>query len=214
MIFLLLLYQIIPFESRNDNLLKEYSKDASVDASGSIGQWYEGKCHQTHVEDVIDDVERKTDWCSNINKSSTDYPWMNINLRGKAMKLTGYAIRSGCCYYDCCCYDDKTYYCCCWLYSWSLQGSHDNRTWTTLHSVKADNKFYYCANRKYEIQTNDAYEYIRLIQDEPWPGCDYCICLNKIELYGSATSGYFNSFEDGENDDTVSIIGKVKSLNN
>ena len=212
MLFLtLLIYEYVPFEKRDDNILQQYSKDINLAASGSIGQWYNGKCNPTYPEHVIDSEERKTDWCSNINSSKSDFPWLNVNLRGKAIQLVGYSIRSGCCYYDCCCIGDRIVDCCCWLYSWSLQGSHDNKTWITLHTVKADRQFYYCANRHYDFESKEAYEYIRLIQDEPWPGCNYCICINKLELYGSvrSSSNYYESFEDGDSDDTVSIIGKI-----
>ena len=213
MMLLLFLLQIIPFEKTDENILKKYSSDVVVSASGSIGQWYNKKCNPTHPEHMVDDVTRKTDWCSNINKTKTDYPWLGVNLKSKSMKLTGYSIRSGCCYYDCCCYDDRRMECCCWLYSWSLQGSHDNKTWKVIHKVEKDDKFYYCVNRSYKVETTEAYEYVRLIQDNPWPGCNYCICLNKLELYGDVTGASYAYSDDIDSDETVSIIGKVKSGN-
>ena len=208
--FLLLLYQIIPFPERNDNLLSKYSNDVSVSVSGTIGQYYQGKCHQTVPEHIIDNIERKTDWCSNINKTKTDFPWYTLSLKGKSMRINGYSIRSGCCYYGCCCVDDdkRVYGCCCDLYSWSLEGSHDNRTWVTLHKVEADREFYDCRNRTYEIKPTEYYEYVRIIQNEPWPGCDLCMCINKLELYGVALDGHF--IDSDENEDSISIIGKIK----
>ena len=208
----LLLYEILPFPERNDNILVKYAEDLKIGVSGTIGQYYEGKCHQTHPEHIVDTETRKTDWCSNINSTKTDYPWYTLALKGKTMRIAGYSIRAGCCYYGCCCVDDnhKIYGCCCDLYSWSFQVSNDNRTWKTLHKVEKDRKFYDCQNRSFDINSNEYYEYVRIIQDEPWPGCQYCMCINKIEIYGTVEdNGLFNDGED--NDDAISIIGKVKS---
>ena len=207
--FSLLFYEIIPFHERKDNILKSNFDDVVVTASGSIGQYYNDSCHQTNPIHAIDDQFRKIDWCSNMNKTNTDYPWLVVSLKSKKMVLTGYAIRSGCCYYDCCCTENgKRIFCCCDLYSWSLQGSNDNVTWVTIHKVEADKKFYDCANRYYDIVNhNRAFKYIRLIQDQPWPGCNYCICINKMELYGHTDSMVMDTEDDNED---VSIIGKIK----
>ena len=212
--FLFLFYQLLPFDERNDNIFKQNKDDIIVTASGSIGQYYNSSCHQTYPEHLVDSVVRKTDWCSNINKTKTDYPWISVHMNHKKMLVTGYAIRAGCCYYDCCCMETgQRIYCCCDLYSWSLQGSNDNSTWTTLHKVEADKKFYDCANRVYEVKnTGETYKFIRIIQDEPWPGCNYCMCLNKLELYGKTDSFLFDA--DSDNDEAVSIIGKVSQNNN
>ena len=209
--FSFLLLEFVSFPERSDNILKQNSDHLRVSSSGSIGQYYSGKCNPTFAEHSVDSVERKNDWCSNINKSKTDYPWLNLGIDGKSILLTGYAIRSGCCYYGCCCEDDfEGTECCCTLYSWSLQGSHDNSTWKTIHKVEKDNKFYSCMNRSYDVKSEESFEFIRLIQDEPWPGCHFCICLNKIELYGSSTdSEHFYSLDD--NEDSVSIIGKLRN---
>jgi hypothetical protein len=205
--FCSLFYTIIPFPERNDNILKQHSDDLSVAVSGSIGQFYNGKCHPTFSEHVTDSIERKTDWCSYINKSKTDYPWISINLRGKTISLTGYSLRMGCGYYGTCCLEDGNYVYCCLLYSWSLQGSQDNSTWTDLHKIEKDLKFDYCQNRIYEIES-ESYEYVRLIQTEALPYCDFCICLNKLELYGSTSTESSSIFPE-DNDDSISIIGKL-----
>lgn len=208
----LLFYEIIPFSERNDNILKENSNAVTYEVSGSIGQYYDGKCHQTDPSHIIDSAERKTDWCSNYNKTKDDIPWYDVSIKGKSMSLTGYAIRSGCCYYGCCCDDGKYIQsCCCWLYSWSLQGSNDNKTWVDLHHVEKDDKFYDCANRVFEIKKTEPYKYVRLTQTEPWPGCIFCMCINKIELYGQAVDESLASFDS--EDDSVSIIGKVSKGN-
>jgi hypothetical protein len=70
--FCCLFYTIVPFPERNDNILKQHSNDISVSVSGSIGQGYDGKCNPTIPEQVTDPIERKTDLCSNINKSKID----------------------------------------------------------------------------------------------------------------------------------------------
>ena len=204
-----LLYTIIPFEAKSNNIFKEHYKDLIITASGSIGQYYNHTCVKTNPEQIFDNIERKTDWCSNINKTKTDNPWVSVHMNSKKMVVTGYALRAGCCYYGCCCMEDgKRVFCCCDLYSWSLQGSNDNLTWITLHSVQADRKFYDCANRQYDITpTGEAYKYIRIIQDQPWPGCNFCICLNKFELYGKVDMQFYDS--DADADEDVSIIGKV-----
>ena len=208
----LLLYEIIPFAERHDNILKSNFDDLVVSASGSIGQYYNDKCNPTYPIHAVDSVSRKTDWCSNINKSKDDHPWLGMTLKNKKMVVTGYAIRAGCCYYDCCCGDDgKIVYCCCDVYSWSLQGSNDNVTWTTLHQVEKDKKFYDCQNRNFDLKDQkEAFKYIRLIQDEPWPGCNYCICINKLELYGK-TDSVFGEYDGNEDEEAVSIIGKIKT---
>ena len=214
MLNLLLLYEIIPFDTKQENIFKQNYNDLIITASGSIGQYYNKSCHPTYPEHIFDSVVRKTDWCSNLNKSKTDHPWVSVHMNTKRMYVTGYALRAGCCYYDCCCMEDgKRVFCCCDLYSWSLQGSNDNTTWKTIHSVKADRKFYDCANRVYDVEpTGETYKYIRIIQDEPWPGCNYCICLNKFELYGKVDSQLYGS--DTDTDEDVSIIGKLKRNDN
>lgn len=211
MIFSILL-QIIPFKERSDNIFSQNEGLVEVDASGSIGQFYNGSCHMTDPNHMVDSTTRKTDWCSNIAKNKKDMPWLMTTIKDKTMKLTGYGIRSGCCYYGCCCEDDRDTYCCCWIYSWALQGSNDNITWKNLHVVEKDNKFYSCINRVYDITINEFYKYIRLVQLEPWPGCEPCICLNKFELYGT-TDDRGSVTIDSDNDDSVSIIGKFHDHN-
>ena len=205
-----LIFAIIPFPERKDNILAKYLSDASVYVSGTMGQYYDGKCHQTVPEHIIDSVQRKTDWCSNMNSSKTDFPWYSVSLKGRSMRISGYSVRAGCCYYGCCCLDDKNrvYGCCCDLYSWLLQGSNDNMTWVTIHKVEKDTDFYDCKNRTYDVNSADYYQYIRIIQDEAWPGCDLCICINKLELYGTTADKQFVDNED--TDDSISIIGKVR----
>ena len=126
--FCLLILEIVPFAERNDNILKQIENQYEIFSSGSIGQYYDGKCNPTLPEHSVDSVTRKSDWCSNVNKSSNDHPWLVLHIPHKSIKLNGYALRAGCCYYDCCCINDNQYvYCCCALYSWSVQGSRKTR---------------------------------------------------------------------------------------
>ena len=211
MFFLVL--AIVPFPKRNDNLMENNKGSFNIAVSGSIGQYRNGKCVDTDPNDAIDTTQKNEDWCSNIVKEKSQYPWLSVNLKGKAMSLTGYSIRSGCCYYGCCCEDGIDVNCCCELYSWSLEGSHDNTTWKTLHKVEKEKTFYFCQNRSYDLKTSESFEYIRIRQDEPWPGCSLCICLNKLELYGQTRDGRYVEYDSDDSDESVSIIGKVSSKN-
>ena len=97
----IIFYHYTPFESRNDNILKNNANEIVVTASGSIGQYDNKSCHLTHPEEVVDSIEHRTDWCSNLNSSKGDHPWLSVNLKNKKkMYITGYTICAGCCYYD------------------------------------------------------------------------------------------------------------------
>ena len=130
------------------------------------------------------------------------------------MKISGFSVRNGCCRYYCCCEDsDKIldYGCCCVLYSFSLQGSNDNITWKTLYKVEKEKEFWACMYKTYELEKEtESYALIRLVQDDPYPDCPYCMQLNQVELYGSTivSEYYFSDLDD--NDESVSIIGKIK----
>ena len=209
---LFLLLQIIPFPERTDNIMVNHQNDIEVSASGSIGQYYDGHCQKTTPETTVSTEATKHDWCSNINKSKTDYPWLSILVKNKRMRITGYSLRSGCCYYGCCCLEDNHYVaCCCSPYSWSLQGSNDNKTWVEIHRVEKDNKFYNCQNRTYDVKTDKEFSFIRIIQNEPWPGCEFCLCINKFEVYGTTVNGDYMIEKDFDDDESVSIIGKIKT---
>ena len=209
--------KFMAFPEKNNALLTNAAKYNSlvVDASGSIGLQYGGKCHQTYPNETTIENER-LDWCSNIaSKDSSDRPWISYSIKNKGMRLTGYAVRNGCCWYPCCCVDDGHIideFCCCRLYSFSLQGSNDNKTWTVIHSVEKDRMFDDCQFKTYEFPQTESFKFIRLIQDEEFPGCPKCMQINQIELYGTTTDSYFfsDASEEEENDESVSIIGKIK----
>ena len=133
------------------------------------------------------------------------------------MEISGFAIRNGCCHYACCCMSDGDIVpdCCCDLYSYSLQGSNDNKTWKIIHKVEKEKYFKHCDVKEYTFPQTEKFRFIRFVQDEPYPKCAHCMTINKFELYGNVlNSGYFNEgTEADEADETVSIIGRVEKKN-
>ena len=202
--------EFISFPDRKDSLFKDNEKLIDIEASGSIGVWDGAKCHQTYPNSTII-VDKKTDWCSNVATEKGDKPWITYSMRGKQMKVSSFSVRNGCCYYACCCLNDKDIIegCCCDLYSFSLQGSNDNKTWKTLFKAEKEQDFYYCKFKSYDVKSNDAYRYIRFVQDEPSPGCIFCMAINQLELYGQLTDSRF-AIESDADDESVSIIGKIR----
>ena len=209
--------EFVAFPTKNNaifaNEMKKNTDIVETHVSGSLGLYYSGKCHKTYPNQTLFSDE-KQDWCSNIGKSKEAKPWITYNLKGKSMKISGYSIRSGCCWYTCCCVDDDTMvdgYCCCRLYSFSLQGSNDNKTWKTIHKVEKDNNFWECKANTYELKNNnEQFMFLRILLDEQLPGCKFCMQINQIEFYGDVIDSQFaGSFESDDNDESVSIIGKV-----
>ena len=209
----LLLVEFIAFPERRDSLLSVNWKNVRTTASGSIGLYYNGKCHQTFPNATLDN-DKKNDWCSNIVNPGEPKPWITYSFDNKDMRLKGFSLRSGCCWYDCCCINDEidvTRKCCCEIYSVSLQGSNDNITWKTIHSIQQDRSYYYCLYKTFEFPLTESFKYVRLIQDEEYPGCPICMQLNQIEFYGELVESRFSQDTD-ENDESVSIIGKVNHV--
>ena len=215
--FLLFLVNFVAMPERSDALLRNTAHmKPKVESSGSLGLFLgDSKCHQTYPNQTLVG-DKKIDWCSNIPAEKGSYPWILFSFPNRAMKLRGYSVRNGCCYYYECCCDPSTgqrvdYYCCCRLYSFSLQGSNDNKTWETIHRVEKESTFYYCKLNTYEFQETKSYNYIRFILDEEWPGCPKCMQINQIELYGQTVDSYYSSYEQIDGDEeSISIIGKVK----
>ena len=201
------------FPNRNDALLSSHANTLKIDASGSLGLYHNGKCHPTYPNSTVI-VAKEDDWCSNIAPSVNEKPWISYTFPGKSMKLTGYAIRNGCCYYACCCNPGTSeidYRCCCALYQYHLQGSNDNKTWKTLHSVtKEDKYFYLCEFRSYDLPLTEAFNFIRIILVDPRPDCPFCLQINQVELYGELLSSSFETELDDSDEESISIIGKVK----
>ena len=176
-------------------------KDVSIVASSSSQCYFSslGKDILTKPESAFD-PEDKLEWCSDINRSKTDYPWIAAIFKDKKLTMSGYSIKTGCCESD---------WCCCIIYSWSVLGSNDNKTWTKLHSVKKNKELNYCDERSYRVDKKGSFSMFKIIQDEPEPGCWYCMDISKIEFYGSLRE---SNIEEITNEDEVSIIGRVKSV--
>ena len=203
----------ISFPDRNDSIFSTSSiNNVRVSSSGSLGL-YKGKnvCEQTYPNQTVFG-DKQIDWCSNIAYDKED-PWIQYSIQHKAMKLTGYSIRNGCCYYTCSC-DSSTgkiidYYCCCQLYSFVFEGSNDNITWTEIHKVERDPKFYHCQYKTYEFPLTQPFSIVRIRLVETPRGCPKCLQINQVQLYGE-TIPHYNSYETNDNDESISIIGKIK----
>ena len=153
----------------------------------------------TKPESVIDPQD-KLELCSNINKSKNDRQFLATVFEGRKLALSGYSIRSGCCEY----LSSRSCYL---IYSWSILGSNDNRTWTKIHSVEKDKEHEDCKEKSFKVGEKGSYSMFKIVQDEPEPRCWYCMNINKLKFYGSMSES------DGDvvlNDDEISIIGRVK----
>ena len=218
--FPFLFIEFTALSNRSDAIISKYYKEniINVASSGSIGQYYEDKCHQTYPNQTIFEGDDPKDWCSNIAKDKNNPPWIEYSLNGKTMEVSGYSFRTGCCYFGCCCMSNGDYVtgCCCDPYVFSLQGSNDNKTWKVIHKVEKEKYTRHCDVKEYSFKQTERFRFIRFVQDEPYPGCEHCMAINKFEIYGNVfSSGYFN--EDigaDETDESVSIIGRVEKSEN
>ena len=214
--FFIFLYEFVAFPERNDAILIKAHKQNDVisSSSGQIGQYINGKCVDTFPNNTIGEDNKWNDWCSNLAKNNDPQaqPWISYSVKNRVLKFSAYSIRSGCCLYDCCCIEGAYVSCCCCeLYSFELQGSNDGKEWTTVHKVEKENQLTYCKSKTYEIGKTVNYRFVRLKLISPYPGCDPCMAINGFEIYGEALKGdYYTANEENENDESVSIIGKVK----
>lgn len=187
-------------------------KIINIDTTGSSRQKINGSMQLTKPEYAIYPWKKDYDWCSNCMSSYDQHPWITFSLKNQLITFSGYFMRAGCCYEGGCCYDRRYYYCikCC-LYSWSLQISDDNKTWTEVHKITKDNEMKECAERTYKLDKEYTTKYVRLLQTENCPDDPPCIALNRFELLGDIHSDNSNddfiSFHD--DDDDVSIIGHI-----
>ena len=214
--FFIVFMEFVAFPEKANAIFKtSASRGDKIDisSSGSLGLYFDGKCHQTYPNETIRQDEGM-DWCSNIvDAKSGDKPWVSYSVKGRGMRLSAYSVRNGCCWHPCCCTDDNRIIdgaCCCRLYSYSLHGSNDNKTWTLIHKVEKDDEFYDCQFKTFEFKQTQSYAYIRFMLDEEYPGCPRCMQLNQLELYGETTDSFLSMNADDESDESVSIIGKVK----
>ena len=218
MFFITVFVAFIAFPESKEAIFAHESKDMiSIETSGSLGLYVNGKCNKTYGNETISS-EQTTDWCSNIaedKKNPEKNPFIQYSIKGKQMRVKKYSVRNGCCRYLCCCTDDGKivdYGCCCYLYSYSLQASNDNRTWTILHKVKKDRNFYYCETKTFELERESApFTYFRFVLDEEWPYCQKCMQINQIELYGKTVSFSYDLYDDNpDEDESISIIGRIR----
>jgi hypothetical protein len=211
----LFITMFIAFPERKDSILHidKNAEHIQTYASGSNGFYFNGKCHITSPNLTLQ-TDVKLEWCSNIPTSSSGNPWIAYSLPKKKMVLTGYSLRNGCCYYSCCCIDDNTliegntYSCCCMLYSFSLQGSSDNKSWSVIHKVEKRTDFYYCKYETFEFPEAQPYKYIRIILTEHYPNYPNCLILNEVDFYGRTVNDD-DYLPDIENEESVSIIGRI-----
>ena len=217
----LLLIELVSFPQKDDAIFESLHEKGEVIAtsSGSIGFYKDGKCQQTHPNMTLGKDDKSTDWCSNIAKpndkiddKTNGKPWISYRLKNKRIRANSYAIRSGCCYYECCCIDDDTFidkHCCCTLFSYSLQVSDDNITWRTIHSVEEDHEIKRCTNRDHKFEKVEEFTFVRFVLDKQKPYCENCFALNRFEIYGSAIQDNGIYDINNEDDESVSIIGKI-----
>ena len=200
-----LLIRVFPFNDKFNGVFKNtYNKnDVSVIASGSQ------RCYSFSIEKTIltkpesvIDPDDKLEWCSNLNRSATDFPWLAAVFNNKKLSITGYSLKTGCCEFT---YDS----CCCMPYSWSVLGSNNNKTWTKIHSIEKEANLKICQEKSYRVDKKGSFSMIKLIQDESEQGCLLCLSLSKLEFYGELEEKNEEE-EETTSEDEVSIIGRVK----
>ena len=81
-----------------------------------------------------------------------------------------------------------------------------------IHKVEKEKYLRHCDVKEFTFKHTERFRIIRFVQDEPYPGCEHCMGINKFELYGNVfSSGYFNEdIEADETEESVSIIGRVE----
>ena len=217
MLNFLFFVKFISFPERKDSILTKISSSSqhlSVESSGALGLYHHGSCHKTYPNQTVVNDEMQ-EWCSNIAPSgeAKDSPWILYFVKNKAFQLSGYSVRNGCCRYICC-VDDHTDidYCCCDLYSFSLLGSNDNITWKVIHKVEKDSQFFHCQFKTYEFKTKtEPFRILKFALDKEYPGCPKCMQINQIDFYGDLVTDHFSFDEEYDQDETISIIGKIKN---
>lgn len=212
-------YFVFSKESEINGIFKKHYNDniIVIDVSGSSKQYINGSTQLTKPEYAIYPYDKKYDWCSNCARSYDVHPWIAFSMKGRKFKINGYFIRCGCCYEGCCCENDG--YACidCCLFSWSLQISDDNKTWTDVHKVESDYDMRRCNEKSYKLDKEYTSKYVRIIQNQPCPGDPPCIAINRMELIGDAVpdDGEYDNFVSyHDDDDDISIIGHISKNGN
>ena len=92
------------------------------------------------------------------------------------------------------------------MYNWSLLGSNDNKTWTELHLIEKPKRFNTFEEKFFKVEDKKSYSMFKIIQNEPEPGCWFCMTISRLEFYGS-----IDDDKEVSNEEEVSIIGRIKS---
>ena len=217
MIFTFISLAFVAFPDRKDSLFYgDNYKLIEAEASGSIGSIKNNNCVQTFPNETLTSDET-LEWCSNVAEDKNDplqNPWIQYSIKGKQMKITGFAVRNGCCRFTCCSFADNSKldsYCCCDLYSYSLHGSNDNKTWKVLFKKEKFNEFSYCEVKIFELKKmSEPFKYIRFMLDQEYPNCLKLLMINQIDVFGETISSEFMDYSDStEDEESVSIIGRV-----
>ena len=211
MIFLSFLsFRTFPFNNNFNGVFKRlYDQNiVTVGASGSRVCW-----DQSSKKDINSKPEYCVDpkspslWCSDYDWNHNKFPYLQINFQKSRLALSGYSIQAGCCEYS--------YGCCCTPFSWEISGSNDNKTWTKIHSIEKNKFLTNCANQSFSLPSKSIpYKSFRMTQTEPVSGCPTCMDLLRFEVYGDfdGSSYIYSEDFDDQNDDEVSIIGKVTNI--
>ena len=218
MISLLLAFGVFP-ESTDSILAHLDPQDISIETSGAAGLYRDGKCHLSYGNETLDSNEWG-EWISRTPEDKNDAslnPWIQYSIKGKSMRIKKYSVRNGCCRSKCVCFDDSDiveYNCCCKLYSYSLQGSNNNKTWTVIHKVENDDSFYFCFAKTFDLPYETIpYTFLRFVLNEEWPGCTKCMQLNQVEFFGTITESSYTPYseKDDDDDESISIIGRIRA---
>lgn len=215
-----MLRNFLLFLLEDDSIFKRvyHENTVIVSANGNSQQYINGSIQMTKPEFIIDQMDKKYDWCSKCSNIKEEKAWITFAIRNKKINLRGYYLKAACCYLRCSC-ELSVIGTRCPLYSWSLQVSSDNITFSTVHHVEKDENMLSCAERTYDFHKSYLTKFVRLIQTDVYPGEPSTIGLNKIELFGDLIDDPdfekgINFLSDYNDDDDVSIIGHISKKRN
>lgn len=186
-----------------------YQNIVQVAASGSSRQKVNGVFEMTKPEYPIEPSVKNHDWLSNLYYAFEGRPWISFSIKNARVKFDKLYIRAGCCYTICPAERFKYNIRGC-LYTWSLQTSEDNKTWKTIHKVEKDKDFEYCNEKFYTLDRYYDARYVRIIQDDPYPGDMPGFALNKLEFFGDVIYDREDDIIDpSEDDEDITVIGHL-----
>ena len=198
-----ILFRSFPLNTEFNGLFKKTFTERFYDvrSSGNSGCWDPSQ-KRDFLSSPLNCIDPNCtlEWCSNINKSKDDKPWISISFSTGFFKMSGYSLQAGCC---------DISWCCCRLNSWNMEGSNDNKTWVVLHSQEENKEFNDCKNATFEVTKQQNFKFFRLIQTNPSQNCWFCIDLTRMEFYGDFSGQLQYDEEFISDEDEVSIIGRV-----